>query len=295
VDANTGVFTMAGSGGVTITKGYAINQIPLWYAAGSVIPYVPLRMMTTPIGNAGRQYTALGFKIVPGGSSGRVKVYEDDGTTTNYLTKNEYAYTTCEYSTMGDTLSINVSSDSSFPEMPSTRVYQFRLLNSKPILSVTLDGDSIDYNRFGKIASTGRFPSQNQHYYDFSLLPDGMGVVIDVVNVMVSKPITVKVTFVPQPIVMNGVYGAITHALWAKANLDIERTTPGSNVVEPASTSVLASMGQALEYLSMTNVNQFQAAVGNVPSLLGKAVSELGKLSSPRKGYSVELLLSANK
>lgn len=33
---------------------------------------------------------------------------------------------------------------------------------------------------------------------------------------------------------MCGSFGSVTHALWAKGNLDIERSTPGSNSDDPA-------------------------------------------------------------
>lgn len=84
VDVNTGVMTTVASTDVnhTVTAAYPITEIPLWYAAGSVIPYIPTRSLPTSVGNAGRQYTALGFRIVPGAVNGSVSVYEDDGATT---------------------------------------------------------------------------------------------------------------------------------------------------------------------------------------------------------------------
>jgi hypothetical protein len=151
VDVNTGVVTTVETGDGTryVTKQYAINQIPLWYStfpslvlqantccclsnarsaryvAGAVIPYLPLRSLPTSVGNAGRQYTFLGFKIVPGEKQGSVAAYEDDGTTTAYLTKNAFARTTCQYNMPADgSYNITISTAGTYPELPSRRAYQ---------------------------------------------------------------------------------------------------------------------------------------------------------------------------
>ncbi len=117
---------------------------------------------------------------------------------------------------------------SPFAELPATRNYQVRLLNFGPVASVTVNGVAVRYNRFGKTASVGAAPATHQHYYDFSLLPDGMGPVVDVVGVSTSSATTIVINLAAA-VDMSGVYGAVTHALWAKGNLDIDRSTPGSN------------------------------------------------------------------
>jgi alpha-glucosidase (family GH31 glycosyl hydrolase) len=59
-----------------LTKNYSIAEVPLFLVAGAVIPYVPIRSFPTLVGNAAKQYSFLGFKIVPGATSGSVSVYE---------------------------------------------------------------------------------------------------------------------------------------------------------------------------------------------------------------------------
>jgi len=291
VDANTGVVTTVAptDSAHYLTKSYAINEVPLWFVAGSVIPYVPLRSQASSIGNGAKQYTFLGFKIVPGGSSGNVSVYEDDGATTAYLTSNAFAWTTATYTSTGSSLTVTISTAGSYPQLPATRAYQIRVLNGAPVSSVTVNGVTVPYNRFGKIASVSKPPPANQYYYDFSLLPDGMGPVIDLVGVSTTATTTVTIQFGVQ-VNMAGVYGAVTHALWAKGNLDIERSTPGSNSDDPAYTSVLSSIGQALEYLAGNDTATFVDTVNSVPALLSKAIAEVGAMSSSRKSYSVALL-----
>ena len=67
----------------------------------------------------------------------------------------------------------------------------------------------------------------------------------------------------------------------------------GSNSDDPAYTSVLSRVGQALEYLAGTDVPSFTDTVASVPALLSKATAELSAMSSPRKSYSVGLLQNA--
>ncbi len=296
VDANTGALTTVGTNDTQhyITKQFAINEIPLWFAAGAVLPYLPLRSLPTYVGNGSRQYSYLGFKVVPGASAGSGRAYEDDGKTTAYLTNNAFAWTSCSYKTQGTVMTLTLETVGAFPELPATRNYQIKLLNGGAVASVSVNGTPVTFNRFGKPATVARAPPGSQHYYDFSYLPDGMGPVIDLVGLSTSVVNTVVVTFVSSPsLSVPAAYGAITHANWAKQNLDIERTTPGSNVDAPAYTSVLASTGQALEYLAGSNPAAFAQAVEAIPALLVNATAELTAMTSVRKGYSIALLNNA--
>lgn len=299
VDANSGVVTTVAPSDVShnITKAYSLQEVPLWYAAGSVIPYVPLRSLPTSIGNAARQYSSLGFRIVNGGDAGEVSVYEDDGATTAYLTDNAYAWTTAAYAYSGTaSVKITISTSGSFPEMLATRAYQIHLLNSGPVAAVTANGVAVPYNRYGRVANAGRTPASNQHFWECSPQPWGMGAVIDVVGASTAQPLTIQVTFaapsLPQATV-SGVYGPIMHALWAKGNMDEDRSTPGSSSDDPAYTSVLSSVGGALEYLAGANVTGFVAAVHSVPGLLASAIAEISQLSDPRQAYALALLQNA--
>lgn len=297
VDANTGVMTTVAAGDTNhqLTKAFALMEVPLWYAAGAVLPYVPIRSLPSSVGNAARQYSFLGFKIVPGGANGSTAVYEDDGATTAYLTGNAYAWTTASYNTSGLTTTVTISTAGAYPELPATRAYQLRFMNGAPIASVTVNGVAVAYNRYGRIASQRALPPANQHYYDFSLHPYGMGPVVDIVGASTAATVTVVVTFspaVPQA-TLNGVYGAVMHAIWAKGNLDIERSTPGSNSDDSAFTSVLSSIGGGLEYIAGVDPVQFATTVRGVPALLANATAELSAMSSPRKSYSVALLQNA--
>ncbi len=55
------------------------------------------------------------MQIVPGATSGTTSVYEDDGTTTAYLTDNAFAWTTASYTSSPTTLSVTISTTGSYP------------------------------------------------------------------------------------------------------------------------------------------------------------------------------------
>ena len=143
-------------------------------------------------------------------------------------------------------------------------------------------------------------PTSSQVYYDYSLgVGEGLALVVDVVGVSTSAPVTIVVTASSDTglpggaAALSGVYGAVTHALWAKLNLDLDRTTPGANTVMPAYTSVLASTGEALTYLAGADHAAWGAAVAAVPGLLANGAKELAGDASVRTPYSLALLASA--
>jgi alpha-glucosidase (family GH31 glycosyl hydrolase) len=297
-DVQSGVLTTvpAANNNFNVTKQYALNEIPMFYVAGDVLPYIPLKSQSSLVGIGSRQYTHLGFRVVPGGASGSTTVYEDDGATTAYLTSNAYAWTTGSYVASGNTLTFTISTNgTSYPAFPASRAYQLALLNGAVPATVTVNGVAVPYVRFGAVNAIGHPPSTHQWYYDFDLV-SGLGPVIDVVGLSTSAPVTISVTFAAPMVTaaqMSGVYGAVMHAVWGKANLDLDRSTPGSNNVGPAYISVLASVGDALCYLAGTDVNGFANTILSVPALLANATADVQTDKSPRIPYTLALLGSA--
>ena len=169
-------------------------------------------------------------------------------------------------------------------------------------VQVTVNGQDIPFQRFGKSLSVNHPPPSHQHYYDFSVLPEGMGPVIDLVDVPTSSPLTLTITFADAKAagaassfssLLNGTYGAVTHAIWAKQNLDLERVTPGSNVVEPADVTDLSSVGQHLEYLAGNDVKGFVSALSGVRGMLTRGINQFQQVKSSRAAYSVAVLNNA--
>jgi hypothetical protein len=103
--------------------------------------------------------------------------------------------------------------------------------------------------------------------------------VIDVVGA--TGPLTVTVGPSPTGLSaadLDGFYGMVVRAGAAKHQTDLDRTTPGSNKVKPAYTSVLASQGEALAYLAGGkggDPKAFAAAVRSAPALLTNASAEM--------------------
>ena len=78
--------------------------------------------------------------------------------------------------------------------------------------------------------------------------------------------------------------------MWAKSNLDLDRSTPASNSPGPAYVSVLASVGEALTFLAGTDAAAFAATLNNVTTLLPLAQADVAGDKSPRKNMSEALL-----
>jgi hypothetical protein len=286
-DSLSGVIT---TGGVSITKNYTIMEIPLWYKGGAVLPYLPLRSLPVT-GLAIQQYSFLGFRVVPGGTSGSTPVYEDDGRTTAYLTDNAYAWTTGAYTSTATGMTFTITTNGTFPEFLASRSYQLKVLNGPPLASVTVNGADVPFARWGSLATIGRLPTTNAWYYDVSV-GAGMGPVIDVVGFGTSSGVVISLTYAPAAasVQMSGVYGAYMKAVQAKLVVDLDRSTPGSNSDAPAYTSILASTGEALAYLAGVDTATFASTVAGVPALLVNAMAELSKDKSPRVPYALSLL-----
>jgi alpha-glucosidase (family GH31 glycosyl hydrolase) len=293
-------------GGATFIEGnYTLGEVPLWVKAGAVVPYVPLRSLPSIVGVAGKQYTYLGWRIYPGALNGEGYAYEDDGETTAYL-DGAFVNTTCKYTTHADGgMEITISSSGAgYPEWPSgahERVHQIRLLNRPPPTSIKFGGVQVPFSRFGALASKRVKPASSAWYYD-TTVGEGVGVVIDLVSSTswVLNGDAVVISLAPSATGLStaeigGFSGAVTRAGLAKHNLDLDRTTPGSNTVQPAYTSVLSSQGEALAYLAGgkgADPVAFAAAVRSVPELLLNASAEVAKddHASPRTPYSLALL-----
>ena len=285
---------MPAGDGVVHAGTYTLAQVPLFYVAGAVIPFLPLRSLPV-LGLASQQYTYLGFKVVPGGSgSGSAQVYEDDGVSTAYLAGGATsAWTTCTYATAGSVLTVTIATNGTFPELPAQRAYQLRLLNRGTLASVSVNGGSaLPYARFGAVASAGRVPAASQWYWEFAVQQGGQGPVIDIVGVPTDgSPLTVTVTFAAPSVDAGfGAYGIVQRAVWGKSNMDLDRSTPASNSPGPAYLSVLASVGEALAHAAGTDAAAFAATLSNVTQLVAGAVADVQLSKSVRKNMTLAFL-----
>jgi len=315
-DALTGtVTTVSNPAGEVVTRGYTLGEVPMWYKAGSVIPYLPLESMKSLTGLAVKQYTFLGFRLIPGASGGSAlssstAVYEDDGGNTDYLDGTSHVWTTCNATTSGaGETTVTIKSEGSYSKFPATRSYQLRIPNGAPPSSVSVtigapaaaaagnDASAIPFARFGAVASSRTVPPSHQWYYSFAE-DQGLGPVIDVVNVPTSAVVTVKITTsvaaaaVMAKVASAGLYGTLIRAVYAHGNMDVDRSNPDSNSPGPAYLSQLSSVGVGLESMAdpAKDPTVFTATVGSVHALLANATAELQKSKSARVPYTLDLL-----
>ena len=177
-DALTGKITsVKDPTGTPVTRGYTLGEVPMWFKAGAIIPYLPLKSLPSLVGVAVKQYSFLGFRLVPGGPQNTsTAVYEDDGSTTAYLNGNAHVWTTCNSTVTSDggmvvtivsTASGNSSSAVPYEAFPDTRAYQIRLPNRAPPSTVSVGGQEMPFVRFGAVLASRTTPPTNQWYYSF--------------------------------------------------------------------------------------------------------------------------------
>jgi hypothetical protein len=264
----------------------------MFYKAGAIVPYLPLKSLPSLVGVATKQWEFLGFRIIPTIDAGpqqySTKVYEDDGNSTAYLTDNAFVWTHCNLTKQGATTHVDLLSTGKFyPGFPTSRAYQLRLPNSVPLSQVSLQVDSsqvtaVPFMRYGSVESSRRIPAKSQWYYAFEE-DEGIGPVIDLVGVPTSKPvrITIQASAAHATAVsamQAGLYGTLMRSVYAHANQDIDRSNPDQNSPGPAYLSQLSAVGVALEKLADPGINSpitFAGMVSDVPALLRNATAEL--------------------
>jgi alpha-glucosidase (family GH31 glycosyl hydrolase) len=121
------------NGNRIFTDRYAMEEIPYFYRAGSIIVNNP------PMMNLNTRPDRLILKVVPGGN-GQTSLYEDEGDTEGYK---QGAYTTTAISHEGNSLTIHPRVGK-FPGMPESRSYTVEFLSVNRPNSVSIDGQQVD-------------------------------------------------------------------------------------------------------------------------------------------------------
>ena len=119
-------------GNRTFTDRYAMEEIPYFFRAGSVIVNNP------PMMNLSTRPDRLILKVVPGGN-GRTLLYEDEGDTEGYK---QGAYTTTTISHEGNTLTI-LPREGKFAGMPESRSYTVEFLAVNRPNAVVINGSQV--------------------------------------------------------------------------------------------------------------------------------------------------------
>lgn len=135
-----------------ITRYYALNEIPVFVRAGTIIPMLPLDKPL--LGSARQQYHSLHLKVFVGGmTSGFGEVYEDKGDDIGYLS-NEFAWTNFTYRAQYNstkaktrfTLQI-MPTQGSYPSQPTQRSYRsVEVVGVWPPDKVTVNGIKVRWS-----------------------------------------------------------------------------------------------------------------------------------------------------
>jgi alpha-glucosidase (family GH31 glycosyl hydrolase) len=121
-------------GGRTVTRKVDLATMPIYVRAGSVIPYDPVRQYTA------QQVTEPTTLKVYSGANGEFTMYEDDGTSQDYL-RNKGTWTKLSWDNGAKKLTISAAPPAGVTnESNSPREFQVEMLPAGTVKKVTYDG-----------------------------------------------------------------------------------------------------------------------------------------------------------
>lgn len=264
-EVGTGVVhTGASDGSTVLTKAFPLHEIPMFVRGSAIVPKIPVVPGDT-LGLALRQYTHLVVELYPPlAPSATTTLYEDDGATLDYYTKDAYALTTLSYTSAASggstTLKLTVQSNKAkpYPLFPTSRVIEVKIVAGMPLVSGSVNGVSLS--------------SQDWSY-------DGDKAILVVKSpqpVPTGSPATIILEFdTPDMTLLSGARGMIDHGIHAKKKLDQTRVTPGAHSGNGGKLMNLATAGFELSTYAKTNPTSFMSTLKSLPSRLSAAVTEL--------------------
>jgi len=126
-------------GNNTISRLYGLDEIPVYIKAGSIIPMQPDMKRVDEI-----QTNPLIINIFQG-DSGKTSVYDDEGNNQTFL-EGKYSFTDIMWKRNNKNFTIEVLPvKGQFSSMPARRAYQIHLPFTLPLKSVTVNGQSLNY------------------------------------------------------------------------------------------------------------------------------------------------------
>ena len=200
-------------GNCTYSRMWDLSETPLLIKAGALLAQRhvdPTHGAQRLVGLAMTNFTDLVFAVIPGASYGETEIYEDDGSTTQYVNTSAVGWIKASYETNTDGVTrLTVNATGLFSESITKRRIHMRLLDVGPIVEAA--------------ASTKAHP---RSHYDGSSLQADIFVDWDMDVDGTSMWIEAKRG---THIDLSGIKGAIRHARLAKAALDEAVLTPGSH------------------------------------------------------------------
>lgn len=265
------VFGQVVTGPQTLTQQYALGDIPMLIRGGAVIPRLPKPQQT---GIASKPFAAVDLYIYPGATGGSGTLYEDDGMSWDYISKNAVAWTTITYvrpTQQTLTATVGTPSGAGFATFPATRAVRFFLVSMAPLDGSSnnkCNGAQLTYAAYGGGANTWSYDGLNGQ------------VVIDCGVVSTGQQLSLSVSFVAgdaDGTPLHKAKGFATRTLLGKHILDNRQATPGSHNYKIGQTKLAGSHAAKLSGMADNcNAASFEAATGaNYKQLVVNAIAEL--------------------
>ena len=201
----------------------------------------------------------------------------------SYVTKGAFAFTSCSYSKSSDGATVKISTNGSYPELPSMRTYTVRLPNFGPPSAVSVSGGasgSIPFSRWGRLASPNRPPTTS--YWSFD--GEAMATEIVVVGVHTADGLVLQISGAPGAPTeadFDGVGGIARRARLAKHALDEVRQTVGAHHTGDDYIEDITRTPQMLGLAAGRDVASFAAMVKNVSATLPFAIEQIKNSYGP--------------
>lgn len=135
-------------GGQTVTRGFHIDEMPVYVKAGAIIP-----LYSDTLKNLNGKNDDVTFAIYPSkGGTTHATLYEDEGNDKEYI--NHYAKTAISSTREGHTLNVNIAArKGSYVGMAPGRHCLIKLVASTVPVNVMVNGRNVDYSYDGMTLS----------------------------------------------------------------------------------------------------------------------------------------------
>ena len=137
-------------GGQAFHSSFTLDEFPVFYRAGSVIPFYPVQRTVV------KNPEEIILKVVPG-ASGSGKFYEDKGDNQDYK-GNAWTMTTFVQNRTANHVSLTIGGrQGSFDGMPTTRKWTVKFLGTSSFIpeGITINGEPADSSAISFDAETG--------------------------------------------------------------------------------------------------------------------------------------------
>jgi alpha-glucosidase (family GH31 glycosyl hydrolase) len=128
-------------GGKDVSQNYALDEIPVFVKAGSIIP-----MQTPKLKITGSVLDTLILTVYPSETGASFKLYEDEGNNEDYR-KNICSFTQFTYRKNGNAMTLKIDPDGkTFPDQVTERSYEIRIVASDKPTQVKMNGKTLNWS-----------------------------------------------------------------------------------------------------------------------------------------------------